>query len=149
MHQDGALHQQPLPPGLVTDRLSTLLRWPVWSSTCTLWSLVASLVSSSPSNDWFRAASASLSLSLEPSFACNALADPIWQRAMEEEYAALVTNNTWDMIPCPPGSNVMMGKWEFDHKFHVDGSLERYKARCVSLGFTQRPGIDYDETFGG
>ena len=28
-----------------------------------------------------------------------------------------------------------------------DGTLERYKTRWVLWGFTQRPGVDYDETF--
>jgi hypothetical protein len=76
-----------------------------------------------------------------------ALTDLSWRRAMEEEYDALITNNTWELVPRPVGSNVVTGKWIFKHKFNSDGTLERYKARWVLHGFTQRLGIDYDETF--
>jgi hypothetical protein len=82
-----------------------------------------------------------------PSSVRTALADPHWRRAMEEEYAALLANHTWDLVPCPPGTNVVTGKWLFRHKLTSDGSLNRYKARWVLRGFTQRPGVDYDETF--
>jgi hypothetical protein len=30
----------------------------------------------------------------------------------------------------------------------VDGSMDWYKAPWVMRGFTQRPGVEYDETFG-
>jgi hypothetical protein len=76
-----------------------------------------------------------------------ALVNPHWRAAMEQEYAALVGNNTWDLVPRPPHSNVVTGKWIFKHKFNADGSLEQYKARWVLRGFTQRPGIDFSETF--
>jgi hypothetical protein len=66
---------------------------------------------------------------------------------MEEEYAALLANHTWDLVPRPPGANVVTGKWLFRHKLTSDGSLDRYKARWVLRGFTQRPGVDYDKTF--
>jgi hypothetical protein len=86
-------------------------------------------------------------LSLVPRTYRAALADPNWRAAMEAEYSALLSNHTWDLLPRPPGSNVVTGKWVFKHKFKADGSLERYKARWVLRGFTQRPGMDYSETF--
>jgi hypothetical protein len=64
-----------------------------------------------------------------------------------QEHDALLMNHTWDLVPRPPQSNVVSGKWVFKHKFKADGTLERYKARWVLRGFTQRPGIDFDETF--
>jgi hypothetical protein len=66
---------------------------------------------------------------------------------MEEEYAALLANQTWDLVSRPPDSNVVTGKWIWTHKRRADGILERYKARWVLRGFTQHPGVDYDETF--
>nr|CAB3464295.1 unnamed protein product [Digitaria exilis] len=86
-------------------------------------------------------------LSPVPKTFCSALADPNWRAAMEEEHDALLKNHTWDLVPRPPRANIVSGKWIFKHKFLSDGSLERYKARWVLRGFTQRPGIDYDETF--
>ncbi|WVZ78827.1 hypothetical protein U9M48_026477 [Paspalum notatum var. saurae] len=77
----------------------------------------------------------------------GALADPNWRSAMTEEFEALQANGTWDLVPRPPGVNLVSGKWIFRHKLHPDGSLARYKARWVLRGFTQRPGIDFDETF--
>jgi len=68
-----------------------------------------------------------------------ALADPNWRTAMEAEFSALLSNNTWDLLPRPAGANMVTGKWVFKHKFHADGSFERYKARWVLRGFTQRP----------
>jgi hypothetical protein len=66
---------------------------------------------------------------------------------MEDEYGALMSNGTWELVSWPRDSNVITGKWIFTHKLRADGSFNRYKARWVLRGFTQRPGVDYDETF--
>jgi hypothetical protein len=65
----------------------------------------------------------------------------------EEEYGALISNGTWELVPRPQGSNVVTGKWVFTHKLCADGTLDHYKSRWVLRGFSQRPGVNYVETF--
>ena len=40
----------------------------------------------------------------------SALADPQWRAAMADEYQALIDNDTWRLVPRPPGANVVTGK---------------------------------------
>jgi hypothetical protein len=77
----------------------------------------------------------------------SALADPLWRGAMEDEYRALIDNGTWSLVPPPPDANIVSGKWIFKNKFHSDDTLTRRKACWVVRGYSQRPGVDYDETF--
>jgi hypothetical protein len=42
---------------------------------------------------------------------------------------------------------VVSSRWLFKIKDVVDGSIEKYKARFVVCGFSQKEGIDYEETF--
>lgn len=66
---------------------------------------------------------------------------------MDSYLSALEANNTWSIISLPPVKSPIDCKWVYKLKFRVDGTLERYKARLVARGFTQRVGIDYVETF--
>ena len=47
----------------------------------------------------------------------------------------------------PAWRNAFGNLWVLKTKHNLDGSNERYKARLVAKGYTQREGIDYDETF--
>jgi hypothetical protein len=42
---------------------------------------------------------------------------------------------------------VVSSKWIFKIKHVVDGSIEKYKERFVTRGFSQKEGIDYEDTF--
>ncbi|GKA07882.1 ribonuclease H-like domain-containing protein [Tanacetum coccineum] len=55
--------------------------------------------------------------------------------------------DTWILVPRPSDANIVRSLWLFRHKYNVDGTLNRYKARLVANGSTQLKGIDVDETF--
>src|ERR1700733_3648096 len=70
-----------------------------------------------------------------------------WKLAMEEEIQAHVENQTWILSDVPTGRKPIKCKWVFKTKLKADGSVERYKARLVAKGCSQKPGIDYEETY--
>jgi hypothetical protein len=70
-----------------------------------------------------------------------------WKKAVDDEYRSLMTNNVWELVERPKDQNVIKCKWVFKKKIDANGNLEKYIARLVARGFTQRYGVDYKETF--
>ncbi len=59
---------------------------------------------------------------------------PEWDKAIQSELAQLWQKGTWKLVEKPK-------------KCDKEGNIIKYKACLVARGFTQCPGLDYDETF--
>ncbi|GKF86692.1 putative RNA-directed DNA polymerase, partial [Tanacetum coccineum] len=89
----------------------------------------------------------SLNKSIEPKSYKEAILDDNWVDAMNKEIEALNRNHTWDITDLPLGRKPIGCKWVYKIKYKSNGEIERYKARLVAKGFSQREGIDYNDTF--
>lgn len=56
-------------------------------------------------------------------------------------------NKTWELVDIPRDKDVIGVKWVYKTKHKAHGSIKRYKARLVAEVFSQKLGIDYNETF--
>ena len=65
-----------------------------------------------------------------------------WELAMQEEYASLMANGTWELAPLPKGRKSVGCKWVFRTKRDAQGNVVRYKARLVARGFSQVEGVE-------
>ena len=70
-----------------------------------------------------------------------------WIEAMATEMASLMKNKTYDLVKLPRGRRSIGSRWVFAVKYHKDGSIDRFKARLVARGFSQRFGVDYNQTY--
>ena len=69
-----------------------------------------------------------------------------WLEAMQDEMRSMSNNDVWG-LKNPKGAKTVGCKWVYKTKYDSKGNVEKYKARLMAKGFTQREGIDYNETF--
>jgi len=73
---------------------------------------------------------------------------PKWKEAICAELNSLKKRQVFGSVNLTPDGIYPVGhKWVFVRKRNEKNEVVRYKARLVAQGFTQRPGIDYDETY--
>lgn len=72
-----------------------------------------------------------------------------WYDAMQAEYQQMIDFKTWNLSNLPQGRKAIDCKWVFTVKPSLvdENSIRKFKARLVIKGFSQRPGIDYSDTF--
>ncbi|KAJ9557779.1 hypothetical protein OSB04_012393 [Centaurea solstitialis] len=83
----------------------------------------------------------------EPKKVSEALADPFWVEAMQDELTKFERNQVWTLVPLPNGKMAIGTKWVFRNKKDERDIVIRNKERLVAQGYCQEEGIDYEETF--
>jgi hypothetical protein len=84
--------------------------------------------------------------SIKPYRVEDALRDPDWVMAMQEELNNFTRNEVWHLVP-RPNQNVVGTKWVFRNKQDKHGVVTRNKARLVAKGYSQVEGLDFAETY--
>ena len=70
-----------------------------------------------------------------------------WKAAADSEFQSLKETNTSELVELPTNRKAIGCKWVFRVKYGDRGQVERFKGRLVAKGYSQKPGVDYDETF--
>ena len=70
-----------------------------------------------------------------------------WKVALEEEIKSMKVNQVWSLVDLPPDRKAIGNEWILKIKRKSDGSIDRYKDRLMAKGYTQKEGIDCEETF--
>ncbi len=90
----------------------------------------------------------------EPRTYAEALHDPAygpqWEQAIQEVFTNLTSHGTWELIDAgtvPPTHCPIIGCWVFKVKNEENGLPKLFQACLVAQGFTERPGINYFDTF--
>ncbi|GJT54480.1 retrovirus-related pol polyprotein from transposon TNT 1-94 [Tanacetum coccineum] len=85
--------------------------------------------------------------SVEPKNFKQAMTEPSWIDAMQEEIHEFERLEVWELVPCPDKVFLIKLKWIYKVKTDEFGRVLKNKARLVAQGFRQEEGIDFVESF--
>jgi hypothetical protein len=70
-----------------------------------------------------------------------------WKEAVHSEIDSILSNETWELVDRPYDYKHVGCKWVFKKKLRPDGTIDKYKARLMAKGYTQKEGEDFFDTY--
>ncbi|KAL0400290.1 UNVERIFIED_CONTAM: Retrovirus-related Pol polyprotein from transposon RE1 [Sesamum radiatum] len=70
-----------------------------------------------------------------------------WLEAMKSEMDSMGSNQVWTLVDPPKGVRPVGCKWVYKRKLGADGEVTTFKAKLMAKGYTQRPGVDFEENY--
>jgi hypothetical protein len=83
----------------------------------------------------------------EPSCFRDAIDNPEWVQAMDNEMQSICKNGTWELATLLAGQKAIGLKWVYKLKRNSEGEIFKHKARLVAKGYVQKQGVDFEEVF--
>ncbi|GJW51180.1 retrovirus-related pol polyprotein from transposon TNT 1-94 [Tanacetum coccineum] len=84
---------------------------------------------------------------VEPKNFKQAMTEPSWIDAMQEEIHEFERLQVWELVSCPDKVMLIKLKWIYKVKTDEFGGVLKNKARLVAQGFRQEEGINFEESF--
>jgi hypothetical protein len=70
----------------------------------------------------------------ESSTFAEAVSNPCWMKAIQEEMSSITDNKTWSLEELPAGHRAIGLKWVFKLKRNEEGQVVKHKAHLVAKG---------------
>lgn len=84
---------------------------------------------------------------IEPEKYEEATTNTAWKKAVNAEIEMMEKNNIWEMIDKPTNKPFVGVKRVYKTKLNLDDTIQKDKARLVAKGYSQKLGIEFNETF--
>jgi hypothetical protein len=68
-----------------------------------------------------------------------------WKKSCQDEFKMLIGYRTWHLVEKPEGVNLVGSRWTFRVK--NKGNVDKFKARVVTQGYSQIPGVYFQEMY--